>query len=80
MSKYFFHTDDGRCYPDQDGVRLPSVAAAKDRAVLTLCEMLREHRAQFIADRSMRIVVTDDTGLMLFEFEVFAVDAPVLGG
>jgi hypothetical protein len=42
MPRYFFHVHDGTDRPDREGVDLPSLAEAREQAVVTAAEMLRD--------------------------------------
>jgi hypothetical protein len=78
MARYFFHTEDGVCYPDEQGTELPDLDAARAMAIRTLGEILRDVPKIFEADMSLRLVVTDERQLALFSLEVIGSEGPPL--
>jgi len=79
MTRYFFHNEDGRCYPDKAGVELADMKAVRRTALLVLTEMLREHVEEFWKTETWRVIATDETGLVLFTLETTAMLAPAHG-
>ena len=79
MPRYFFHNEDGRCYPDDQGVELADIQAARRTALLVLSEMLRDHVDEFWKSEGWRVIATDHTGLVLFTLETTALLAPAHG-
>ena len=73
MPRFFFHTEDGRCLRDEDGTDLTDVHAARNEALIILAEMLKDDPEEFWKDRSFKVTVTDDRGLMLYILDVSAV-------
>jgi len=71
MPRFFFHTEDGRCFPDHSGLELPDLAAAKREALATLGEMLR-HDEAFWRTEHFRLLVsqTSSTHDPLYTLEV----------
>jgi hypothetical protein len=80
MARYFFHTEDGVCYPDEQGTELPDLDAARGVAIRTLGEILRDAPKLFEAEMSLRLVVTDEKQLSLFRLDVIGSEAPSLSG
>ena len=70
--RYFFHTEDGRGFPDEDGDELPSLEAAKASAVAVFTEVLRDNPNEFWAHERFRITVTDEAGEKLFAIVMLA--------
>ena len=73
MPRFFFHTEDGRCLQDEEGTDLIDVHAARNEALIILAEMLKDDPEEFWKDRSFKVTVTDDRGLMLYILDVSAV-------
>jgi len=70
--RYFFHTEDGACFTDEDGTDLPTLEAAKASAVAVLTDVLRDNPNEFWAHERYKITVTDDDGRVLFAIAVLA--------
>ena len=49
------------------------VHAARNEALIILAEMLKDDPEEFWKDRSFKVTVTDDRGLMLYILDVSAV-------
>ncbi|WP_414693335.1 DUF6894 family protein [Phenylobacterium sp.] len=47
-------------------------------AVRLLGEVLRDKAGEFWDEQSMKLIITDDTGLMLFVLDVSAIEAPAV--
>jgi hypothetical protein len=73
MARYYFQTEDGRCHPDPDGLELPDLQTVREEAVCALCEIVKESPATFWEDGAFRLIVSDETGLMLFMLDLSAV-------
>jgi hypothetical protein len=80
MARYFFHTQDGVCYPDEHGTELPDLHAARAVAIRTLGEILRDAPKIFEAEMSLRLLVTDEHRLALFSLDVIGCEAPSISG
>ena len=78
MPRYHFQLEDGIFVPDEPGMELADIHAARIQAVRSLSELINEHRERFWDDQPIRVVVSDDTGLTLFTLEAAAFEAPVL--
>jgi hypothetical protein len=75
MSRFFFHVEDG---PDDLGVELPSLAAAKCQAVRYAAEVLSDSAQTFWDKPSLKMWVADEQGLVLFSIDVVGNDAPII--
>ena len=75
MARYFFHSEDGRPRTDDEGTELPSLAAARVEAVRVMGDILKEEPDQVLATGSLRLTVTDKTGLIYFALDLAATDA-----
>jgi hypothetical protein len=78
MPRYFFHTEDGDSYRDDDGLELPDITAAKIEAVRHMGELLRDRAVGFWDDHALKLVVTDQAGQVLFSLDLSAVEAPAI--
>lgn len=58
---------------------LESVRDAKEQAVRTIGEMLRDDAASVWADRGATMTVSDASDLMLFRIDINTINAPALG-
>jgi hypothetical protein len=76
MPKFFFHTEDGRCFSDEDGTDLPDLDAAKAEALRLIGEVAREDGAEFWTTGELRLTVADQRNLTLFALDVSAIMAP----
>jgi hypothetical protein len=80
MSRYYFHTEDGRRYPDETGAELNGMDEVRRWSIRALSEMLEAQADAFWDDGSLRMVVQDDRGLTLFTIEAALLRAPAAGG
>ena len=76
MSRYYFHTEDGRCYPDESGTELKSLEDVRRWSLRALAEMMQAQADSFWQDGSLRMVVQDEQGLTLFTIEAVVQQAP----
>ena len=71
MPRFYFDTRDGETFlPDDDGVELVSVEAARDEATSTLAEMLKDALPDDVG-RERAIEVRDEAGRPLFRAALF---------
>ena len=82
MPRYFFHFRDDfdGDRNDLEGTLLADAASAKEEAVKTVGEMMRDAPARFVDDREWCLEVMDETELMLFSLRIFIYEAPALSG
>ena len=78
MFRYFFHTSDGRSLFDREGMEFDSATAAKIEAVRMMGEVLKDQATEFWDTQALKLIVTDETGLILFVLDLSAVEAPAL--
>lgn len=78
MTRYFFHTEDGRRLQDDHGAELPDLAAVREAALTTMTEMAHALSDDFWKHQSLRITVTDDRGLTLMSLDLTATLSPAL--
>jgi hypothetical protein len=76
MPRFHFNVEDGRHYPDQDGLELAGQAAARDEALRAIGELVAAKPEDFWRDGFFRMTVTDDDGLTLFILDLSAVISP----
>lgn len=74
MPRYFFHTEDGKRYPDEDGTDLPDVKAARLKATLIMAELLKEQPSDFLDTGRLRVRVTDGQGDTVLLMEAFVTE------
>jgi len=60
------------------GQELPDHNSARIEAVRLLGEVLRDKAGEFWDEQSMKLVITDDVGPMLFVLDVSAMEAPAV--
>lgn len=77
MPRYYFHAEDGRYFPDEIGSEFPNLDTAKIEAVKILGELLKEDAQDFWKTESMRLTVTNETGLTLFILDTSAIISPL---
>lgn len=75
MARFFFHTEDGRLFPDDEGTELATLAEARVEAVRVLGDLLRETPDEILATGALRLTVTDAKGLIYFALDLSATDA-----
>lgn len=75
MARFYFHVQDGRSAPDDEGAEFPDSEAARDEAIRTSGEMLRDCRFNDLDGREWRMTVADDAGRELFTLRVLAESA-----
>jgi hypothetical protein len=76
MPRFFFHTEDGATFPDQDGTELHDLAAAKTAALKTLGEILRDDPDIFWAHQSFHLTCSDSDGVPYFRIDLSADFSP----
>ncbi len=80
MPRFHFHLADGRDYPDEEGIVLPSITDARRLALMYMSEVLRDAASQPLPEQDWLLEVTTEEGLTLFTLNMFGIDAPVTGG
>ena len=66
MPRFYFHTEDGRPFPDQEGTELPDIGAARAAAIIVLSEVLRDNPDEFWKHERFKVTVTDEAKRKLF--------------
>ena len=79
MARYYFHSEDGRRFPDEEGTELPTLAEARIEAVRVLADILREDPEELLQTGTLRMTVTDEKGLIYFALDLAATDAAAAG-
>ena len=62
MPRFFFHVHDDVETIDREGTELPGITEARNEAIVTAGEMLRDLDGRFWNSREWRIWVTDEAG------------------
>lgn len=70
MPRYFFHTEDGRRFPDKEGTDLPDIGAARAAAITVLSEVLRDNPEEFWRHERFKVTVTDEDQRKLFTIKL----------
>ncbi len=78
MPRYFFHTSDGVRHIDDEGIELADDAAARREAVRYGGNLLGDDPDMLVADRGLRIEVTDGEGRVRFAVLVSALDVQAI--
>ena len=78
--RYYFQTEDGRCYPDRDGTELPDVAAACVESAKVLADFLKYKPRELWAHDCLSVQVSDDAGLVLFTLNVSVTMSAAMNG
>jgi len=78
MPKYFFHTEGRDEYLDEEGLELESHQAARIEAARMLGEMLRDNAHAFWTARSLKLVVSDASGMILFALDLSGIEFPAV--
>jgi uncharacterized protein DUF6894 len=79
MARYFFHTEDGECFPDVHGSELPDLDAVRRTAVQAFVEMQQALQGRLWGEGGLRMIVNDEAGLTLFVLEMSVINAPAIG-
>jgi hypothetical protein len=80
MTRYYFHTDDGRRYPDEHGTECRDLAALRATALATMTQMAHALSDDFWNKESLRITVTDERGLTLMSLDLVATVSTAMPG
>jgi len=78
MARYFFHLRNGDSYSDPEGMEFPDLQACRVEAASMLSGILRDRVSEFWEKQSMKLMVTDEQGLILFVLNLTAVEAPAV--
>ena len=78
MPKYFFHIRDGEYMPDEVGMELSGLAAAKRETIAFASRLMANNADKFWGGEDWFVEVTDDRDLLLFKLKFSAIMAPAL--
>lgn len=78
MSKYFFHLTSSHDTPDDEGVDLESLEAARCHAVKMIADVLCDTPGEYWKAELYRVTVTDESRLILFTVEVVSLDSAAI--
>jgi hypothetical protein len=73
--KFYFQTQNGVCYPDNEGTELADAGAAKIEAVKVLADFLGERPADLWQEDFLELTVQDERRKTLFVLQVAVVPA-----
>lgn len=59
MPRYHFHTENGRCFPDQEGSEHADLAAAKRMATTVLGEIVRDNPREFWDTERFALIISE---------------------
>lgn len=76
MARYFFHTADGQCYPDDTGIELSDWRAVRAAALKTMADMSNALCEDLFESGALRVTVNDDQGLTLMVLDLMVTMAP----
>ena len=76
MPRFYFHAEDGRCFPDEEGTLLPDTRAARRQATAVFGELVKEMPDGVWDSGAFRVTVKDEDGLVLFVLDMSAVTSP----
>jgi hypothetical protein len=68
--RYYFHTEDGRSFHDEEGTELANEHDARIEAARVLGQLVNEDPTGVWHDDAFRIIVTDGEGARLFTLGV----------
>jgi pyruvate formate-lyase activating enzyme-like uncharacterized protein len=72
MPRFYFHVKDGADIRDEVGTELPSIDAARNQAIASSSEMIRDLGRKFRLAAVWQMTVTDENGQELFELSFTA--------
>lgn len=78
--RYFFHTQDGQRFPDEEGLELADLRCACIEATRALGNFLEQRPKDFWAHDCLTLEVTDDKGLILFTLQLSVTLSAAIGG
>ena len=80
MPRFFFHRTDGDMDPDQEGVDLPNLQAARIEAVKFAAISVKDHPELVWTGSTFRVEVSDHTGMLLSTVIILEIEAPAARG
>lgn len=76
MALYYFHTQTDTRSTDSEGFELETPREARAQAIMTCGQMLKDSPDTFWGSRPWTVVVTDATGLILWELSMDGISSP----
>ena len=70
MPKFYFHTSTLTRFTDEDGTELSGAHEARQQAIATCGEMMRDQPEGFWGSKPWSVTVTDAVGLILWELSI----------
>jgi hypothetical protein len=77
MPRYFFHLADGVREADDEGMELSDIRAASEQAIMFAGEIIKDHPQRFSSDRTLHIVVSDESGSVCFTVTIMVTGGPL---
>jgi hypothetical protein len=62
MARFFFHVEDGKSYPDREGVELPDLKSVRAEALRASGEMLRDNGLSLWDGEDWEMRVVNEAG------------------
>jgi hypothetical protein len=76
MPRYFFHTQSDIRTTDEVGVELPGALEARKQAIQSCGDLMKDCADVFWDSRPWSVVVTNASGLVLWEIDIDGTAAP----
>jgi hypothetical protein len=78
MPQYFFHTQDGVRFTDDEETSLADLTAARDEAVKIMAQLVEHEPSAFWETGSFSVTVTDERGLILLTLDLSGTYSPAV--
>ena len=72
MPRYFFNTDDGHAFSDEEGTELADLTATRLAAIQLTGQILKDEKEAFWRTGEWHLHVSDESGSVLFRLDVAA--------
>lgn len=69
MARFYFNSEDGECFRDQEGTDLPDLAAAERDGIKIFGELVLNDPELFLTTETFRIIIQDQQRLTLYVIE-----------
>ena len=70
MQRYFFHTETTTRFTDLEGAEFPTPNEARQEAIRTCAEMMRDSPDGFWGSRPWSVTVTNNAGLIFWSLSI----------
>lgn len=78
MARYFFHTEDGAHFTDEEGMEFATPDQARHEAISTFTQMLHSEGDKFWEHGCFRLTVTDEQGMIFCVLNLSSTEAPAM--